>query len=280
VRSERAPNSWHASCFLPAMTDSDRFHRAHARLSVGHLCDSAFDYLLPPLASSKSLNYWTPLPVARRAAYLFAERGARRILDVGAGPGKFCIGAAFARPELEVCGVDQDRNLIETARELAERLKLQNLEFIAGDALSVDWARFDGFYFFNPFAENDLYRAVGTENVSGSRDNELLRIAERLSSLRTGSTLVTYHGLGGPIPSSFDLMHEEHAGTDLLRLWVKNRARDADWYYLDTYSAVYRAPKDRVEQELRVRPGSEPDPRSAAADTDSARSAPAPDAGS
>ncbi|HEY0465790.1 MAG TPA: hypothetical protein VGC79_16365, partial [Polyangiaceae bacterium] len=53
--------------------------------------DSLFDAQFPRYVRERSAQYWTPVAVAARAAAIFREQGATRILDVGCGPGKFCV---------------------------------------------------------------------------------------------------------------------------------------------------------------------------------------------
>jgi protein-L-isoaspartate O-methyltransferase len=128
------------------MPYEDQLDQIRARLSVGSVTDTAFDQLLSAGARWKSSQHWSPFCVGRRAGLRFAERDARRILDVGSGPGKFCIAAASARPELEVHGIEQRAGLAASAITLASRLGLQNLQLRAGDALLAPWRTFDGFY--------------------------------------------------------------------------------------------------------------------------------------
>jgi len=219
------------------MLNDAHFTKARAAMLRGNCWDLAFDRLLPPLVRAKSSQFWSPLCVARRAALRFVEHGARRVLDVGAGPGKFCIAAALARPTLELCGIEQRPDLVEASRKLSARLEVPNVEFRVGNAVSVPWNEFDGFYFFNPFAENMLpAEETYDETVELSTYRmgwELLQVIDRLGSLRTGSVVVTYCGLGAPIPSSYDLASEEPIGSDCLRTWVKRRSYDAGWYHLD-----------------------------------------------
>jgi SAM-dependent methyltransferase len=221
------------------MPDHDYFDQVRTRLASGQLSDVAFGALLPPLIRAKSTYHWTPLAVARAAAVRLAERGVRRVLDVGCGPGKFCVAAALARPELEFCGFDLSGSLTKTAQELTTLLRLPNVEFKTGDALEAPWHDFDGFYFFNPF-KTDPQAPTGI-------DDELLRVARRLGAARRGTVVVTYHGLGGPIPSSYDLLGEEPAGSGLLRVWLKTRARGRGWYYLDYSRDVLQVPRSYVE---------------------------------
>src|SRR6187431_1224616 len=135
------------------MVDVQYFDRVRARLATGELSDVAFGALLPPLTRERSAWCWTPIAVARRAASRFAERGIRSVLDVGCGPGKFCVTAALARPDLTFSGIDRGVDLTLTAKALAASLRVSNVEFKAGNALDAPWHDFNGFYFFNPFSE-------------------------------------------------------------------------------------------------------------------------------
>jgi SAM-dependent methyltransferase len=180
----------------------------------------------------------------------FGERGVRRVLDVGCGPGKFCVAAALSRPDLNFCGVDRSVDLTITATAVAATLRASNTEFRAGDALDAPWHDFDGFYFFNPFAEDAPSTSV--KGDSSRAGTHLLRVAELLGEAARGATVVTYHGLGGPIPSTYDLAAEEPVGSGALRVWVKNRTREAAWYHLDYSNDVSRIPRKYLQRQLRA----------------------------
>lgn len=220
------------------MTDDNNLDRVRERLVLGELWDVGFDALLPPLTRAKSSYTWTPIVVARRAAMHFAERGASRVLDVGCGPGKFCIVAGLTRPALRFWGVERSVGLTRTARALAAGLRLPNVEIRNGEALDTPWRDFDGFYFFNPFSEDP--------RMGGA---ELLRVADALRGAPRRAVVVTYHGLGGPIPSSYTLVSEERVGSGPLRVWQKN-SREAAWYHLDYSHDVSRVPRKYLERKL------------------------------
>ena len=89
--------------------------------------DLVFDQIYPPYIQAISRRFWTPVSVASRAAELFRHAGARRILDVGAGVGKFVLVAAAAAPEVLFVGVEHREHLVEIAtarRERADRAAL------------------------------------------------------------------------------------------------------------------------------------------------------------
>jgi SAM-dependent methyltransferase len=204
--------------------------------------DTSFDLLYPRELRARSSRYWTPVEVARTAARLFRRAGARDVLDVGAGVGKFALAAAAAAPELRFAGIEQRPHLVELARVAAERLELTNVRFQTGDATRVPWQPFDGLYFFNPFAEN-LYDGPARfdDRVELTRDRfigDVLRVEAALRAAPLGTAFVTYHGMGGRIPSSYDLEQDVLAHSDRLRLWVKRRASDDGSFYLELDDCV------------------------------------------
>ena len=232
--------------------DDDYVTRVRERLAEGRLADDAFDRLFPADVRSKSTQHWTPVSVARMAAARLAQHGARRVLDAGSGPGKFCTVAAGAHALATFVGIEQRVGLVAVARQVAKRLGVTNARFVLGDALARPWTKFDGFYFFNPFTENlwgarDVFDA---QNGGPQRrfQTEGLRVAQRLCEARRGSVLVTYHGLGGPIPSSYELVCEENCGSGHLRTWLKARDHEEQWVHLE-HRTVSRASWDMLRQE-------------------------------
>jgi SAM-dependent methyltransferase len=207
-------------------------------LHYGPVDDDTFDALYAAPIRDRSQRYWTTVEVARQAASLFARYNARRVLDIGSGAGKFCLVAACTRPDLDFTGVEHRAHLVETAQAAARRLDLDNVRFLQADATDSSWSGFDGFYLYNPFAEN-LYSVDDhlDDTVELSRRrfmNDVGRVTRCLANVAMGTCVVTYHGFGGPIPSAFELVHAERAGSDWLRLWVKqHETADPGAYYLE-----------------------------------------------
>ena len=52
------------------------------------------------------------------------------------------------------------------------------------------------------------------------------------------SILVTYYGLGGPIPASYELVANECFGGDRLRTWVQGSRRQSSSAWLETVDSV------------------------------------------
>jgi SAM-dependent methyltransferase len=193
----------------------------------GELHDGLFDVLYPDHVRAASSTFWTPIAVARCAVRRLEELGVRRVLDVGAGPGKFCIAAGAVARHVSFTGIEQRTELVELATALATRLRLPNVRFRVGNATDCDWAEFEALYFFNPFAENlfDDEEAFDdrTERSSERYMAEVDHVEQRLLEAPMGQVVLTYHGFGGRIPSCFELLREERCGTNWLRVWQKRR---------------------------------------------------------
>lgn len=203
--------------------------------------DQAFDSLYPGSIQALSDRFWTPVGVARRVAELFWQAGAHTVMDVGSGAGKFVLIAASAVPEMHFVGIEQREHLLEAARKLQARLKIPNASFLLGDAAQVPWRGFDGFYFFNPFAENlfvDRDKIDDSVELSKARFvYDVLRTEEALRAAPLGTAVVTYHGMSGRMPASYELSLSEQAGSDWLRLWVKKRTL-AEGFFIEEGDSV------------------------------------------
>lgn len=188
--------------------------------------DEIFDDQLPRKMQIKSSVHFTPVTVARRAARLLAPRPGMRVLDVGAGPGKFCVVAAAEVPACTFVGVELRPHLVRVARRLAERMSVTNATFLAGDALELDWSEYDAFYFYNPFAEQLNGEMFALDSKLELMPSKFLRYVtvtrERLARARVGTRVVTYHSYGAPAPTGYDLVETCRAGSDRLELWIRN----------------------------------------------------------
>ncbi len=191
--------------------------------------DEDFDAVYPPAVRGAGSVYWTPLSVAARAATLLATDAVTRVLDVGAGVGKFCIvGAAVTQASF--VGVEQRGHLVAIARAAALRLGVPTVRFEHGGLDAVDPAAFDAFYFFNPFEENtwDAEDQLD-QSVVLSRQKfveDVARAERLLAAARVGARVVTYHGFGGAMPDGYEHAHREPHPRSYLDLWIKKREGD------------------------------------------------------
>jgi len=184
--------------------------------------DEQFDQLYPSGIKDLSRRHWTPLSVARKAAHFLAIQNNVRILDIGSGVGKFCLGAAYYKPKVSYYGIEQRKYLIEHADAAKEILHHENVSFINGNFTQLDFKNFDHFYFYNSFYEN----LVGTDKIDDNihYSSELYHyynryLFQQLDQTKPGTRLATFHSLEDEIPKSFHEVGSEH--DNLLKFWIK-----------------------------------------------------------
>lgn len=202
--------------------------------------DGAFDVVYPNWAQEASPRFWTPVRVALDAADLLKQAGAKAVLDVGSGVGKFAVVAHLASG-LDITGVEQRPHLVSAARAAAERYRAA-VKFICGRIEHIDPHAYDAFYFFNPFGENLVghdERLDDDVTLNRQRFARDVRLVERwLDDATVGTSIVTYNGFGGRIPSSYELVLAQPAGRHRVRLWTKRGARGASSYFIESKDAV------------------------------------------
>ena len=203
----------------------DDLSRTIARVREGRMVlDRDFDRLFPEAIRRRSAAYFSPFLVARRAAAWLTAEGATRILDVGAGAGKVCIigalttGATFT-------GIEHRASLVEAGQAAIRALGIERAHLLLGTIASVDFDAYEGLYFFNPFEEN-LFEASKQLDQSvplsaAQREADVAIVEQALERARVGTRVVTFYGLGGRIPPTFQALPEQSRGTALLRFWVK-----------------------------------------------------------
>jgi SAM-dependent methyltransferase len=151
-----------------------------------------------------------------------------RVLDIGCGPGKFCLVAA-SLTDGQFTGVEQRSDLVAAARQAATDLALIDLEFVHGNVMDVAFADYDAFYLFNPFEENMHY---GHKIDSAIRFSPALfkrytgYVAAQLGARPIGTRVVTYAGYAEDIPACYYC--ELALFGDDLKLWIKQREYEPD----------------------------------------------------
>ncbi len=186
--------------------------------------DRHFDRVYPPAIRDVSSRFWTPVVVARRAARLLAPDPSTRVLDLGAGAGKFCIVGAIATGA-SFTGIEHRLALVESGERVVARLGLEGVHLVHGSLEDLDFRDYDAFYLYNPFEENifgpekQLDQSVPLSATRLRRDVALVERA--LDEAPVGTRVVTFHGFGGEMPESYELRSAETRGTAFLRLWVK-----------------------------------------------------------
>jgi hypothetical protein len=186
--------------------------------------DVEFNELYPKGLRALALTHWTPVRVATRAAELLVTNHATKILDVGAGAGKFCIVGALTSDATFV-GIEHRKELVKIATGVATQYKIERVKFKHGNMQDVDWSAFNGFYLYNPFIENVYDEAArmknGFEQMQALYEKYIDIVRDKLKKAATGTCVVTYWGFGGPMPAGYVLKTREKYSSDALELWMK-----------------------------------------------------------
>jgi SAM-dependent methyltransferase len=190
--------------------------------------DEKFDLIYPAQIRKLSSVFWTPVAVAAEAAKLLVTTLETRVLDIGCGPGKFCLVAASLM-DGRFAGIEQRSDLVTAARQAAKDLCLTDVEFLHGNVMDIEFTDYDAFYLFNPFEENmfdghKIDRAVPLSPTLFKRYTT--HVSTRLGTKPVGTRVVTYMGYADDIPSCYDC--EATLFNDDLKLWIKNREFDRD----------------------------------------------------
>jgi SAM-dependent methyltransferase len=192
--------------------------------------DRAFDIFLPEDLGKLSADQWTPLEVAVAAASWLHEFDVRRVVDIGSGPGKFCIDAALAG-DCEFVGLEQNSRFVAVARSLARLFGVQNrVRFVQGLLGEIVVPEADAYYLYNPFAQHlwmpsDAHGTGVTPNYERYR-RDVMTAQDMLRHARMGTVVITYNGFGGLMPSSFEPCRVDRELPCVLRMWRKLRAWD------------------------------------------------------
>ena len=222
---------------LPAAPHRDpraleRTTRRAARLVAAALragrqsANDAFDRFLPEELRAVSDQYWTPLPVVRRAALWLRETQVHSVIDIGSGAGKFCVAAALLT-RCHIVGVEHRASLVAAARELAGIFEVDDrVAFTHGDLDAVTGSGVDAYYVFNPFGEYAFDSPHFTDpDVTFSSETQRRDIAAvnaMLSRAPIGTFVITYNGFGGKIPAHYEQIDVATRLPGTLRLWKKH----------------------------------------------------------
>ena len=184
--------------------------------------DTGFNKLFPLHIQALAKSHWTQLDVVKKAAEFLAAEDGVKVLDIGSGVGKFCLGAAFQTPHVHYFGVEQRRSLYEYSVTAQNALNISNVSFIHGNFTQLDLKEFNHFYFYNSFYENIMDTDKIDESIECSV--ELFEYYHRylykqLEQMESGTRICTLCSFENEIPKDY---HE--VGSDmneLLKFWIK-----------------------------------------------------------
>jgi SAM-dependent methyltransferase len=200
--------------------------RHFSRINVRSLREENLQNLYPSHIRQLALRHWTPLAITQKVVqFLTPANDGSKVLDIGSGTGHFCLAAALYRPLAYFFGVEQRKDLVAYAEEGRKQLELQNVFFIHGNFTTIDFRKFDHFYFYNSFYEN----LEGTDkiDVTIGHSPELydyynLYLNKKLEDMPEGTRIATFNSLDFEIPSCYSLVKSELS--TLLKFWIKRGA--------------------------------------------------------
>lgn len=198
--------------------------------------DQDFDLIFPEAIGRLSVCHWSPVNVCRTAAQMLVVEPGTRVLDIGCGPGKFCvIGATTTQGHFT--GVEQRAKLARIAQDVVKKHHVPRVEIVHGNIQDVNFRDFDAFYLFNPFEENVLPALridYDVELKPRLYTEYTVHVQRQLLRMPMATRVVTYCGDCLEIPDCYACV--KTAFTEKLKLWVKKHP-SPDYVHAAEFSA-------------------------------------------
>lgn len=183
--------------------------------------DAEFNAIYPEWIRKFAQRHWTSVAIAKQAAEFLVDKPGTKVLDIGSGPGKFCMaGASYTKGHFT--GVEQRYGLFELSKKLSRCYRIPNVNFIHANITSIEFKDYDAFYFFNSFHENiDLSAKIDNTVDASFELYDLYHqyVYEQLCLTPKGTRLATYWSALKEIPSNYELQFSFYDG--LLKFWEK-----------------------------------------------------------
>ncbi|HRG52129.1 MAG TPA: methyltransferase domain-containing protein [Bacteroidia bacterium] len=185
--------------------------------------DNDFNAIYPEWVRTHAQRHWTPLEISKKVAEFLVDKPGTKVLDIGSGPGKFCMaGATFTKGHFT--GVEQRYSLVKLSKKLAQSYRIKNIDFIHANITSIKFKDYESFYFYNSFHENIDFTAKIDNTIEPSVELYNLYhkyVREQLSLAPIGTRLATYWSAMKEIPSSYKIKCSFLDG--ILLFWEKTR---------------------------------------------------------
>lgn len=183
--------------------------------------DAVFDSLYPIYVRELSEIHWTPLNVIKVAAKFLAPDENAKVIDIGAGVGKFCVaGCQYTKGSFT--GIEQRKNFVIVGNKIISELKTYRATLIHGNFIDFDLSGYTGIYFFNSFHENIVPSDSLDHKIERSPElytTYTLHLLKQLNAMPVGTRLATYWLDLTEIPACYKLCWSQF--DNLLKLWVK-----------------------------------------------------------
>lgn len=190
--------------------------------------DEFFDDFLPEIYKNISSIHWTPIEAIKTIGEFLKDLDDNsRFIDIGAGCGKLCTILSLL-VKFKIYGIEQRPELYKIAEKIKIKNHLANVHYYCGNMLEMDWNHFDVYYLYNPFQEH-------ISGLKGMRINHKIpfdkkyyimytnEVYRQLCWAKPGKRLITFHGYGGSVPSTWRLVQSRIIGHGDLSMWEKVR---------------------------------------------------------
>jgi 16S rRNA A1518/A1519 N6-dimethyltransferase RsmA/KsgA/DIM1 with predicted DNA glycosylase/AP lyase activity len=185
------------------------------------LNEETFLGLLPLHLQAKSKRFFSDEAVAIDAAKWLSGEDRRKVLDIGAGVGKFCLyGACYTNSEFT--GIEIRTELVKIAEDIFKAFDVRTAKIIHGNITDFNISNYTAFYHYNPFQENIVTHLKLDNNILLASDFYHIYTRYTYSQLamaKQGSRLATYYGDCFTAPPVYKLIKELHGGK--LKFWIK-----------------------------------------------------------
>jgi len=206
-----------------SLSQPEKLTTAEYDIDKWFISDNKFHRLYPLYIQKLASQYWTPLKVAKYAAKFLVPGDGAKVLDIGSGAGKFCLAAAHFTPNGLFYGIEQRKNLLDSAIKAEYNLDLSNVFFMHGNFTQVDFTKFNHFYFYNSFYEN----VEGTAKIDNKIEHSLSLynyynsyLFTQLEKMPVGTRIATYHSREEIMPDGYRVI--KTLFDKMLKFWIKS----------------------------------------------------------
>lgn len=193
--------------------------------SRAFLREEEFDSVFPDFYKAQSSVHWSPIKVAQRISDWINPLTKSSFVDIGCGVGKLCLLLRILT-DYKIYGIEQRPQMVDIANRIIESNQFDNISISEKNMLQLNWNLYDIYFLYNPFQEHIANFRKGIIDHDLNFDAKFYTqytcaVHRELMFADTGKILITYHGYGGSIPSSWKMMESAIIKNGLLAMWQK-----------------------------------------------------------
>ncbi len=191
------------------------------RISRGN---NSFNQLYNPYIQQIAEFHFSLVDVALAAAAYLVDAPTSKVLDIGAGAGKFClIGAATTNGHFT--GIELRANLVKIAQDLSTAHQISNTTFIEDNITNIEFKHYSAFYHFNAFYENIDPTGIIDQTIPLNKElytSYSQYVKKQLQTMPIGTKLATYFSYKEEVPNDYKAVKKLFGGK--LIFWEKQKS--------------------------------------------------------